>query len=435
MTKKLKINGGAKLAPKHGEDIHELTGFTPVQKMLESPSAKLDILAYNSLKGFMFTLNVDKDDSRYNTLGLNSNKFDTPITSFIMKLVVILDHNNFELSPFETISKSSESEKSFFEEAKLQMNIWKCSIENGHPEICPAVANLSIFDKNSSKQFIEFLLTIPETNEHTKTNKILKYLKNILVEEEKYNGRIGLLLMPNIQNSLTRRNFLKKLKDDDTKDDDTKDDIKKYINSYLAAQIVRLFLICKVIHFDLHNSNSLVKNGNINVKKNDYQSIIIDFGIASDLTSGKDDEYLKEYEKDIKLKYIKDNYNTLLGPNIGETIERYDDEYKTKFMRAIINHIYKTDKKFYGSDDDAQMSDFYDDLDKTDLSESFDILKSLIMIDIDKGHIKRPKKTIKRWGKKGYIGNLNDIDDFKSVQLPDNFLNTHSNKTSSNKTQ
>jgi hypothetical protein len=145
----MKQNGGLKL--KNPQKYIGKIEFTPIMDMINNPSSVLDVLTYKSLKGFMITLDISPEETEY--LGLDIYyKFTKPITSFILKFAVITENNDEELPIYRNINKSSESERSFHDEAKLQQNIWRKSISGGRPEVCPPVANFSLFDNTNSNE-------------------------------------------------------------------------------------------------------------------------------------------------------------------------------------------------------------------------------------------------------------------------------------------
>lgn len=246
--------GGVKLSDT------SLTGFTPIQQMLDSPGATLKVLTASSLKGFMLTLDVQPENSKYLTQDTKKN-FTIPATSFILKYVVITDDAGDTLSDYtsgsKVVQKASESANSFYNEAILQQEIWESSVQGNKKAICPPVANFSMFDHNSS---IELLRR--QFNKYQ--NPILRYLHHEFVSPTIKNGnyRIGILTMPKIE-SVTLYDFLDK--------SDTA--LKKKMYSSAIAKLVRLFVdSTKTFHFDLHGGNVLVMY--------DGECIIIDFGNA-----------------------------------------------------------------------------------------------------------------------------------------------------------
>ena len=87
----------------------------------------------------MFSLNVNPEYSEYRTLNYTNSKFTQEVTKFILKIVVIAPQNDTQLNPFNRVKKSSESLDSFFDEAKMQQNLWKKSITGGRSAICPPI--------------------------------------------------------------------------------------------------------------------------------------------------------------------------------------------------------------------------------------------------------------------------------------------------------
>jgi hypothetical protein len=378
------MKGGAKLIEKNGE---KLSGFQPVERMISSNSAVISLLTNSSLKGFMYRLNVSEDDTYYNGLSERGNRFSKPITDFILKIVIIRKKSDDNLGNCEGIDKASESNMSFFEESKLQMKIWKESISGGFPEICPSVANLALFDNENSINFIECI-------QKKEIYGSLGY--NILgwiVEKLKSpKNKVGVLLMPTVNNSTTFWDFIQVPGHDD-------------MVYYLAAQVVRLFIICKTIHFDLHENNSLVKNGK--------ESIIIDFGRASDLANGEDDEYLGALQKKSILKYSNILYNELIGTKPGETIDSFNDPIaKNTYMLKVIEYIYNLDvvknRALFGTGV-IQMQGWNSRINPDELYKAFDILKTLVSTS----EVHRSKRTVKSMTEHGELINFDDIDTFK----------------------
>ena len=319
----MKQLGGLKLKDEHKQ------GFQPVYEMLTNPRSIVTLLNHSSLKGFMFVLNVHVDDSEYFTL--HEGKFVVPVTSFILKFTVIKPSNNTHLEPFmptgsKLVKKLSESKKSCFEEAKLQQYVWKKSVSEGRQAICPSVANFSLFDNTNSTLFMMFLINKVRVNKvlDQLANEVLHYLIHQMREP---NSSIGLIVMPNIERSVP---FSRVLKQKTQTESDKK--VKYSLIAQLSAQIVRLFIEVGVIHLDLHSNNVLIFDDN-------SKCLIIDFGRASDIHNGKDDD-LKLSAKlriiDLQKKYS--NEFLKLSSN-----DEASDEEKRKFMVDVIKEIADVD--------------------------------------------------------------------------------------------
>lgn len=377
-------------------------GFTPIYDMLNSPSCFINLLTYKSLKGFMIYLDVSEDDSEY--IGIQGKKFTNPVSSYLLKFAVITPNNDQGLPDYKTVRKSSESKKSYFEEAKLQQKIWKNSISGGRPEICPPVANFSLFDNNNSTNLLKFLKSKTRVN----VKEIFNYLLDCVKSNTDYG--IGIITMPKIENSITFGDFIYSPSNTNFYGLTINTESKNKVYSSVLAKIVRLFIDIGIIHFDLHTGNALI------YKKGDDQinSLIIDFGRASDLTNDTPDEYLTDIEKQNMIKEKNKYYNQLfrmLSPSEPE---------KTRYMEDILNIIAVIDRDtnqrlFKFTDLARYQMDWYENLptNQTVLANAFDLLKTSIEIEID-DRIAMTPQTIKSYETSGYLINFNtdDVDSF-----------------------
>ena len=367
--------GGLKLKDK------EKTGFTAVYDMINSGSGNVTLLTYQSLKGFMFILNVSEEDSEYLTLNNKQTRFDKPVTSFILKFAVIKPNNDEQLDTYKGIKKSSESRASYFDEAKLQQHIWKKSIQGGRPEICPGVANFSLFDNSNSRD----LMTFMRNKTSDKTKDVFQYLLGCVNKS----AEIGVIVMPNIENSTTFGTFLGSSSRDD----------RKMAYALVAAQICKLFINIGVIHFDLHLGNALIYLA----PDNTIKSLIIDFGRASNIMDDTKDVYLNKGEKQA-MRLDKDTYFHNLFALKDEA-----DYKKGAFILDILNRIaaidlQKNQRLFsYASPTEYQM-DWYENFPK-DLStpDSVPVMTYNILLDITVSHDKLLPGTFKKYVKDGIL--------------------------------
>jgi len=293
-------------------------GFTPIYNMVNAANSKLNVLATNSLKGFMLNLTVDKEDSEY--LNLRDNEFTEPVTDFILKFVILTDIPSRELGYYNGTRKSSESHERFFNEAKLQQYIWKESITFGRPAICPSVANLSMFTKDDSLSLMNFFkesnannypidTTDESPNPITNNSDVFEFLSN-KSQIPQHDRGIGVLVMPTITQSTTLKQFMSLPINSNFygKIITYPDKLNAISNAF--AQIARLFIEIGVIHFDLHA-------GNIMIYLNSEQEIkcsLIDFGRVSNIHSDDADIYLNKGRKEhIKLgiNYFKETFAAL----------------------------------------------------------------------------------------------------------------------------
>jgi hypothetical protein len=373
--------GGLKL-------IHsDKTGFTPIVDMINSSSSKLSLLTYKSLKGFMITLDVSEDDSEY--LGLTSKyRFENPITSFILKFAVIAPQNDTSLPIYNKVDKSSESMESYYEEAKLQQTIWIKSITGGRPEMCPPVANFSLFDNHNSISLCQFF----QSKTVGDARNVFDYLFNIIRTNTDYG--IGVIIMPKVENSTTFGNLIYAPSENISKR------VKGDAYASVSAKIARLFIEIGVIHFDLHSGNALVYFN----PDNTVGSLIIDFGRASNIMSAKPDDYLNIDEK-AKIIIEKNNYyNQILSMS-----DSVPDIYKKDYMFSVLSYIadldYKKNQSMFNlSDPTRYQMDWFESY-PTEIVpvKAFNILKQSITTE----ELKISPITIKTYLSKNFILNLN----------------------------
>jgi len=384
----------------------EKKGFKPVFDMINSPSANITLLTYKSLKGFMIRLDVSKEDSEYFTL--SGSKFTKPVTSFILKFAVIAKENDTRLPIYKGIKKSSESKNSFFDEAKLQQDIWIKSILGGRPQICPSLANFSLFDNDNSILLLDFL---KRKNVNVKAIDVFNYLLDCLkiVPKGQPKYGIGILVMPNIENSMQLGEFLNLPNPSNFNGKIVSDEDNLDAFSNIISQIIRLFLI-GVIHFDLHSGNALIYLS----PDQTIKTFIIDFGRVSNILNGIEDEYLTTDEKSELQKKIEENFDELVSISSSA-----DDNTKYDFVTTILDEITALDKEknqalFSFDDPDAYQMSWYEDV-KNDpdmreiIIKAFDILKR----DFTTEGTRLLPNTIKEYIRNGYLPNLDlGVDSF-----------------------
>jgi hypothetical protein len=303
--------------------IHpEKTGFTPIYDMLTSPGARLELFTYSSLHGFMFELIVEGKDTEYSTFSANGAR-EMPITNFILKIVATttvtkdLPSHYFGVVPeyfcdFNGVEKQSVTSSRFFDEAKMQQEIWLKSISGGDPEICPAIANVSFFINENSQQLIDLLLS----KNTTRSGEAALNRLNECVNGVGRGRGLGIILMPKIMNSFTvdsLRSF---------------DRIAAYSN--ILAQVVRLFMNIGIIHTDLHEGNVLLYPS-----KTGINSSIIDFGRV---IKANDDRWIAQQITDLRRKF-----NHIITLNVRHTTITPTE--KTRFIREVVDLILSLNSK------------------------------------------------------------------------------------------
>lgn len=374
-------------------------GFQPVYDMINNGS--LEYFTVNSLKGFMVTLDVLPGHSEYYNLSSTGARFINPVKSFILKFAILTEDDNTRLPSYidehgEHIGKSSESQDSYYEEAKLQQHIWIESIIGGRPAICPPVANLSMFNNYESKKLLQFL----QSKTSGRTQNIFNYLYKYVSDKNNALSGIGVIVMPKIENSFTFADFY------DNNDEDKINEA--YIS--IAAQIARLFIHVGVIHFDLHMKNALLYRDDKNVLK----CVLIDFGRASDINNRNADDYLTINDKQALISIKNESEKTLLSAGI-------DSEGKVKLINDVLGLISKLDKfknqqlYHYDKKESYQM-DWYEEFRDLPVLQRkvFDLLYANHKTD----GVSNQRKTINKYTNEGNLINFNNDVNYFIVSFP-----------------
>ena len=300
------ITGGLKL--KNIENYPPGSGFKPIMDMIDSEGSNLSLLTYSSLYGFMITLDVTKENSNYFGLNSNFNRFNQPVTSFILKLAVITERST-KLPDYMGVSKASETQYRFLSEAKLQQSIWEKTIVGGREGVCPSVVNLAFFNNYESKSLLQELMNniLKDGSGHNKHDliELINYLNRIILLYPTY--EIGILVMPNIQNSVTFHKFLDINKNNDN--------VMKEVIIKIITKILRLYVDAKVIHMDLHINNILVYS----TDTGEIRVMLIDFGRASSIADEKEDRYLNVIDKTILNNQATNLFDSIFNTNFNDT--------------------------------------------------------------------------------------------------------------------
>jgi hypothetical protein len=237
-------------------------GLDPVYQMAMNEKSIIKLMTASSLKGFIFTLEVPEDVSRYADINSDKTGFDKIITNFVIKIVLTSPIAEQLIGNYKNKKKLYESKDDFYKEAKLQQEIWMKSIENGASEICPSVANLSFLDKTNTQNLLSNLIN---------NKKVDKETKDVLLFLNKNNiDGLGLLTMKNYTNSTTMHQYL------NDKTVSQKD--RQYVLDYTFVKVIRLALL-GYVHYDLHRNNVLVTD-DINNK-----CVLIDFGRVIEISN------------------------------------------------------------------------------------------------------------------------------------------------------
>jgi hypothetical protein len=370
-----------------------LVDFQPILNMMNK--GQITLLTAASLKGFMFKLDVNKEDSEYFDLGAGG-RFNSPVVSFILKFTLTAG-NDDSLPRFEfvkssgertTIKKSCESNDSFFAEALLQQKIWETNILGGRQSICPSVANLALFQNASALQLLSWMSTLDLTNDEGQSRQVVNYL---LTQLQKRVYGIGVITMPTIQGSSTLGSFCRT---NPTQKDDAKISV--------VIQIMLLFLQ-NVIHLDLHMGNSLVF-----MKGEDIHTRIIDFGRAATF-----DEYSPlNFEKNELLKRM-----FALPGRLKSGVAAAQLESGQNIIRRILTTIADTEHRItqanYNIDDKSRYQMIWiepDFIREGDDNLLLKVYNGLVESYKSKGTLS--VTTIKKYKSQGILIDLDDIRRF-----------------------
>jgi hypothetical protein len=314
------MKGGLKLLLSKNND-----GFEPVYEMIMNDKSNFKLMTASSLSGFIFTLEVPEDVSRYADINSDKTGFDKIITNFVIKIVLIADEDDddYEMGEYKKNVKTYETKDDFYKEAKSQQKIWMKSIENGASEICPSVANLSFLDYEDTQTLFSTLAN--KSNNDKDMIDVLEFLYKNNIDG------MGILTMKNYKNSKTMREYLA--------DENVSQTDKQHVLNYTMVKVIRLALV-GYVHLDLHPSNVLVTD-DINNK-----SVLIDFGRVIRLRDYFNDKSLPTYKEKYKennpmIKDIKD-----VNENKRDT---KDLKNKLKYIATVVQAIdeFMMDYKFH----------------------------------------------------------------------------------------
>jgi len=361
--------GGLKL--KHNEKV----GFEPIIDMINSSDSELKVLTYSSLKGFMFILNVLPHYSEYLDLNDNFSTFNKPVTSYILKFVVMTEYGDVKLPPYYGHDKESESTQGFLDEAKLQQDIWEKSITGGRQPICPSVANISLFDNDNAKEILNLCLLKVTEYDYDEID-LLFYLIELIKNNPDY--EIGIMTMPTINKSKTLSDFMKNGPDQELIDQAI---------GYAIYQLIRLYIQIKVMHFDLHSGNVLVATDNGNIK-----CFIIDFGRASKI---ENDEVEGLYSE----------FFLLIDGKRGQpptTVQQ-----KIEFIEKVCSGLILKDISHMGANYNVSPGHYQkawlDDRNEDSMLNAFDLMKQNALVTVDG---KLMPETLRHYEQLGFIMNL-----------------------------
>ena len=289
-----------RLPPSPPPPPREISDIERIRNMLNSRRSTIEMLTCGSAKGFMFEMTVDPAHSEF------SNPGGERITSFIVKLAVTSQQTDEELDDYVPVNrgtpvrKSTESAESYFQEAKIQQDVWMTTVAGNRLPISPPIVSFSLFDNDNGKNFLTFLNYKVKKPKSVHT---IKYLRRVL-RNPRYG--LGMIIMSKVLHSDTFENFLDLPRNGRNlfQGVQVTDQVVSEVYATLVSKIVRLYIEVGVIHFDLHLKNALVYlNGD-----NSLNVSVIDYGRASDV---KDNAATNEYLGPAEKRPLRDNSKAL----------------------------------------------------------------------------------------------------------------------------
>ena len=327
----------------------EIRDIERIRNMLNSPRSTIEMLTCSSAKGFMFEMTVDPGHSEF------SNPGGERITSFIVKLAVTSQQNDEELDDYvpvnrggTPVTKLTESAENYFQEAKIQQDVWITTVAGNRLPVSPPIVSFSLFDNENGKNFLIFLNYKVKKPKSVHT---VAYLRRVLQNPD---YGIGMIIMSKVLHSDTFESFLDLPRNgrNSFQGVPVTVDLVSDVYAKLVSKIVRFYIEVGVIHFDLHLKNALVylnEDSSLNV-------YVIDYGRASDIKDATTNEYLGPAEKQPLYAKGKTLYTELLDlclPGKRTTTPPTPQE-KIKFISDVIDPLRKLEhaksQELYGGE-------------------------------------------------------------------------------------
>jgi hypothetical protein len=252
--------------------------FQALVAMMQNPSAKLIEIAGSSLKGFVFSLEIDPIPGNEEFLGVNEEEgaFTKPIYSVAIKFCIISDYQH-KLRDLvldrESYDKDSVSFDDFENEAKMQQKIYLETLYPRGKYICPAVIDFAVFDSINAANFLEKLGSLIEnrvsnqtfwqwmrgenlSQKRPDTQTMIDYLLRTINQNKTM--KLGCIIMQHVDSSYVELGDLIKI----IKPQYSPEVVEQiYLKScsYGIALLLVMVVKCKIIPLDFHNGNLLTK--------------------------------------------------------------------------------------------------------------------------------------------------------------------------------
>jgi len=366
--------------------------FELVYNMIQS-ATKIECISYNSLKGFVFSVEGDPQFKSVTSQLFTTEKRNLNLGKIILKFTILkegksndklpvfkmdfkeVDEQSNEKSPKnKEINKETDKIKDFYIESFTQVDIFTRCFQIGTLSICPSVLTRTVIENAEANIFLDFFENKIDGSSDIE-KKVVSYMKE---QVKKYS--LGIIAMEYADKFVLLNNFYKPIHEVfDNKEiiERIKDSPEKKFLTGVTKNIILLHRIALVLsnmllllfeffylHYDLHLNNVFVLDYNkssscdnfldlLNPQNNTLSSCsrIIDFGRVYKIETNESDELNKkirddksdniptdEIEKTLFSEY--DEFIKLITENFN--IETHFDE-ASNFIEKFLTFIFKKD--------------------------------------------------------------------------------------------
>lgn len=347
----------------HGGVVNKTLGkdnFDSIVKMLGHSGCEITHISYSSLKGFVFKVhinNIPEQDVEFYGLNENTNIFETPIDTLVIKLALLytgvqteekaLELPNYQENNNErrALDKQMEFFADFENEAIIQSEVYEKTLSKGHP-ICPALIDFSHFTSmDASMPFLDILESKCSSDDEAKS--MIKYLKSIITSVR--DCQLGIITM---ESALAYDSFYNMYDSYGSIDPatlsitgtgttkPTKSQV--LLCNDVIVQIIRLLNECRIVHCDLHGENVMVKKTG---DSSPHKIFIIDFGriLHIDRLSGYEKKVTEKYAKDLFMTRNFFEFTSSPELKLSSVIKTNLTNFDKNFLKTILHFIMAVD--------------------------------------------------------------------------------------------